>query len=164
MLILNALSGFGVAPQSSGTLSADVATSGQAIGSGWTIGGGVSAAFDNSTADNSSNYCGTNVGGSSGIVGQDFGSGVTKNIQQVTLVQGTAGGFFTTQCMTSIKVQWSDDNSSWTDATTLAPTTVATKQTFSVPDSGAHRYWRIIANATISSRWYVNEIEMMEVT
>jgi len=119
-------------------------------------------AFDDSSATQwRSAQTGAGVDGVS-YIGQDFGSGNAKAIRKVGLEQYNNAAYI----VTSALVQYSDDAScsaSWTTATTISPVLSASNIDYEVPDSGAHRCWRLLANsATGSSYWIVEEITMLE--
>ena len=79
-------------------------------------------------------------------IGYDFGHGDEKTVRSVEIqwVYGSA-------TPAAIGIEYSDDNSIWTPAATLAvspyPSSAATHRidSFNVPESGRHRYWRIKA-------------------
>ena len=97
-------------------------------------------------------------------IGQDFGSGNGKEIREVRLLQGRAGG--TGEMVTGVKIQYSDNGSSWSDAT--ASTTIDAStfawQTIKAGPSGVHRYWRLLCTASSNSVWCVTELTMHEVS
>lgn len=71
--------------------------------------------------------------------------------------------------LTSVLFQYSDDDTNWTTAATQTVANSTAIQGFYLANNGAHRYWRILANADVagggvSYEWMVNEIEMMEMT
>jgi hypothetical protein len=88
-------------------------------------------------------------------IGYDFGS--VKRIKRVKLYHSSSAGWG----VTSVKVQYSDNGSSWSDAATVAVYEAGTN-TIDISDNGAHRYWRLLANSNVTNRWQVYEIEMME--
>lgn len=127
-----------------------------------------SNSFDNDTAGALSFWfdydkTGSNVNGVEWI-GYDFGASVTKEIRQMTLVQESGSGY----SVSSVKIQKSDDNTTWTDVTTASVTQnpgTRVKNTIYLPQSGSARYWRLLANsATSNYQWRVVEIEMMELS
>jgi hypothetical protein len=116
--------------------------------------------FDNDSGATQwiSNESGAGVNGVS-YFGYDFGAGVTKQIRRVVLY-GNGGGD-PAWTVTSVKIQYSDNGSLWSDAATSA--VVTGYNTIIISDSGTHRYWRVLANsATGGNRWAVYECEMME--
>ena len=97
-------------------------------------------------------------------IGQDFGSGNDKHIREVRLLQGRASS--TGEMVTGVKVQYSDNGSSWSDAGsahTIDASTFAW-QTIKVASTGAHRYWRLLCSASSNSVWLVTEMSMHEYT
>jgi hypothetical protein len=115
-------------------------------------------AFDNSSTEGQ--QWGTNTAGDpTGVawLGYDFGTGVTKAIRRVRI------DFENTSYSTSVKIQYSDNGTSWSDAYTATGLT-QTYNTVDIPDSGSHRYWRILANGPLVSGTYfsIYECEMME--
>lgn len=86
--------------------------------------------------------------------GQDYGSGVTKTIVEISL---STGGFSGSAALEG-DVKYSDDGTTWTLAWSLvAPRWVNNQtQTFSDPaqqitrGSGGHKYWAIIPTAVVS--------------
>lgn len=119
-----------------------------------------SRAFDNNTAQEwRSAETAAGVNGVS-YVGQDFGVGVTKTVRRVRLWQfnGANGA------VSSVKIEYSDDGAAWTTAVTATISqAIGNYQNVDVPASGAHRYWRVLANSgTASASWFVYEIEMLE--
>jgi hypothetical protein len=145
----------------------DLSASAQAISGGDSSGGmrPKGNAFDNDTGTRwGSSQIDTAVSGAA-YIGQDFGSGQAKHIRTITIRQrqDTASAQ-----VASVKVQFSDDGSAWTDEGTHALTKVASAGTLTLHLSatGAHRYWRILANANPAPsggwEWQVDEITMAE--
>ena len=141
--------------------TADLTTGGTALESGHQSSYVAANAFDKS----GSTYWGSAdpVGVGNGYIGYAFGAGVTKHIRRMTLTQ-VPGNY-----ITSVKVQYSDNGSSWTDVgTTYAVASGA--NTIDLAASSAHRYWRLLANDTfhggggyaIGAGWGVYEVTMME--
>ena len=126
-------------------------------------------AFDSATSDAYASRWRNNGSEDSNIVnnayiGQNFGSGNTKHIREILLLQGRAGG--TGEMVTGVKVQYSDNGSSWTDAGsahTIDASTFAW-QTIKVASTGAHQYWRVLCTAASNSVWCVTEMTMHEYT
>jgi len=125
-----------------------------------TTSGTADKAFD----DNNTTFWGTDNGTWPHWLSVDFGSGVTKTIERVTL----RNYFWYGNTIKAFKVQRSDDNSSWTDVYTGQVADVNETQTFTFNNNTAARYWRIYAT---SPNWdtdvWVNncgirELEMME--
>jgi hypothetical protein len=140
--------------------TADLTTTGFAISSG-PHGPYVAAnAFD----DNGETFfqgpeIGAAVNGAAWI-GQDFGSGNAKHVRRITLKQHSAA------CcqVSSVKVQYSSDGSTWSDQSTITVALSDAVQTFDLASSGSYQYWRVIANSGTSLwQWNVLEIEMMEI-
>ncbi|HMN51130.1 MAG TPA: discoidin domain-containing protein [Xanthobacteraceae bacterium] len=140
----------------------DEATSAFAISSGDFDGTHTKGkAFDNTNGTSNEWYSqqlsSTPVNGNAWI-GQDFGAGNTKDIRSVTIKQGYNDA---NARVSSAKVQYSDNGSAWTDVQTLSLATDTSVQSFSLPSSGARRYWRLLANANTAGglAWVVDEIE-----
>ena len=132
-------------------------------GSGTTISGSTHA--DAPTASNAfDNNSGTRValmgGSGTAYIGYDFGSGNSLEIRQATIRNGYSGS--SGYGVTSIKIQYSDNNSTWSDANTWTITddlaaSVQSSSTFA--SVGAHRYWRLLQNSTLVGYWSVYEVE-----
>lgn len=90
---------------------ADVATSAQAFGTQKDGLRPPASAFDN---DTSTVWCGADTTGlaATDYIGQDFGSGNSKNINELAY---TPGAYYAT-AISAGHVQWSDDKSAWTTA------------------------------------------------
>lgn len=149
------------------TPGSDVTASGNAI-SGGSHGDSPNpgSAFDNSNATMwASAQNGSGVSGAA-YIGQDFGSGVTKDIIQVSIYHGYPGSSH--YYITSVLVQASNDGSSWTTAYTWSgigdyPAGLQVSPQFG--SIGACRYWRLLANAnTAAGYWNVYEVEMRPAT
>lgn len=143
------------------TYSADLTTSAQAISGGDNASYPKANAFNNDSATTrwiSSQIALTGVA----YIGQDFGVGITKCIRKITILQGN-----TTNAISSVKVQASNDGETWTDVQTITPDiNILTIQTFLLNfNILPARYWRLLANASTagSASWGINEIEMMEI-
>jgi hypothetical protein len=107
--------------------------------------------------------------GANGVayIGYDFGVGVTKDIRRLVLTNAQVGGYDSTYATSSVKVQYSDNGSSWTDVQIFSSltTSVPASNTLTITASaGAHRYWRVLCNATVTNGWALQEVEMLEVT
>lgn len=114
--------------------------------------------FNNSSGEG--NQWGTNTyGDPTGIawLGYDFGVGVTKAIRRVRV------DFENTSYSTSVKIQYSNNGLDWSDAYTATGLT-QTFNTIDIPESGSHRYWRVLANSNLVGGVYfsIYECEMME--
>lgn len=135
----------------------NVVSSAFAISSGWVNPPG--NAFDGGLI---TNWATSHVSseGISGVawIGQDFGS--AKDIVQVTIEQYTAA-----TGISSVKLERSGDGSSWTDVGAYSITKDAALNTLDFPSVGAHRFWRLLANANPggTERWQVCRITMSEV-
>jgi hypothetical protein len=113
-------------------------------------------AFDN---NNSSLWSSLSNPGSGGVfIGQDFGEGVAKHIRWISIKN-----YQSQQTVSSFKVQRSNDNSTWTDVSTLSLPQDAETHTFLLPESSSARYWRFLANSsTGTGYWVICESEMKE--
>lgn len=109
-----------------------------------------------------------NAGSGAAYIGYDLGSGNDADIRRVTLKNcGTVGGFSTAYTVSSVKVQYSDNGSSWSDAQTFSSldTSLDATNTLTLTSSaGSHRYWRLLSQSTLSNGWCVAEIEMKSIT
>jgi len=164
MLIATQLAGFG-AGAAAPTVLTVVSTAGNAISDSDFSGFPKGEAFDTNTANAwATNLTGSGISGAA-WVGQDFG-GSSYEIVEIDLRQAWSGGADTTYGVNSIKVQYSDNGSAWSDANTISPTLNGTSpsnlQTFSVTPSGAHRYWRLLANQNLAggTHWVICVCEM----
>jgi hypothetical protein len=140
------------------TYTADLCTGGTAIGD-MTASGGLAAAFDNNNATAAAKGSST-----TGIIGYDFGVGITKTIRRYTLQESTAA--VSANMFKDWKLQYSSDNTNWNDADTRTNETAwadGEKRTFDVSAPYTARYWRIncsVNNGGTSTA--VGEVEMME--
>lgn len=117
-------------------------------------------AFDNNISTNwGSSQIAANQSGVA-YIGYDFGVGEAKTIRKLSVTQHPA----TVKWMPSVKVQYSDNGTVWTDAITTAETSNQATAGITFPNCGSHRYWRILANGNIttSQTWDIYEIEMYE--
>ena len=134
----------------------NVQTGAYAISSGDTN-GAASNAFDGST---STTWGSSQVtSGVSGVayIGQDFGSGISRTITQMTLQQTTANNAYV---ITSVLSQYADAPAGpWTTAATHS--VAAGVNTLTIPAAaGAHRCWRLLANSSPTQWWIVTELTM----
>ncbi len=143
-----------------------VSTAGQAISDSDFSGFPKGEAFDTTTSNAwATNLTGTGISGNA-YIGQDFGASAAYEIIEIDMRQAWTGGADTTYGVNSIKVQYSDNGSAWSDANTITPTLNGTSpsslQTFSVTPSGAHRYWRLLANQNLGGgvHWVVCVLQM----
>lgn len=117
----------------------------------------------NSVDDNISTFWETNTVAASCVasaayIGQDFGSGVTKDVRRIWVYTAA-----TSRGITSAIVQYSDNGSGWSAAETITLTNDANNHAYELSEHGGHRYWRLVCNSTPSGAWRVNELEMNEV-
>ena len=131
----------------------NLAVGGTALESGHFDVNPASCAFDPFTGTWWYSPIGT-VGAQSGVdwIGYDFGS--AKEIRKLTFTAHSAAA----DTITSMKFQYSDNGSSWNDVQTL--TTGYNDNSFLITSAGAHRYWRLLANANCSSFWLMGYIRM----
>jgi hypothetical protein len=128
-------------------------------------------AFDNNTATGWINNAGT-YSTSNCWVGQDFGSGIAKVIRKITLRNSTHGGMSAGFWWNTLKLRYSDDGSTWSDAivygtgsATLTKTDDSTTtDEYVFENHGAHRYWSVLGLTGVTPAGYggIGEIEMME--
>lgn len=141
--------------------TADLCTGGTALKSSEDAPNNADTAFvdDGATTFWRSNDSGGAVNGTS-YIGYDFGS--AKSIRQFTVMNGRVGS--AGWGATSVIFRYSDDGTSWTNEGTYAVTDdeSASTQSKQTSDAGAHRYWSILLNSAIATRWQVSEMEMME--
>ena len=95
--------------------------------------------------------------GVSGIawLGQDFGE--ARDIRKITVEQQTSSS-----AVSSVKVQYSDNGTAWTDAGTFAISADSSLNTLEF-SAGAHRFWRLLANSNPTNpndRWQVMRMRM----
>lgn len=139
------------------TAGSNVVNGSFAIGSA--DGGGTvkTAAFDGNTG---TLWATSQTSAHSGVswLGQDLGSGNDKNIVRVTLKQDSSG----VAQMTSVKIDYSDNGSSWATVGTYAVLGDTTTNVIDFTSVGAHRYWRVLANSNLSDRWRITELTMLE--
>jgi hypothetical protein len=144
-------------------VGANASTSGFAISSTAVTGSAGQTADGTTTGANGyiSNETSAGVSGVS-YVGQNFGAGNTKHIRQFTIWQGYNSDV--TYSVSSVKVQYSDNGTTWTDLTTAALTATTAAQTVNLPASAAHQYWRLLANSApgAANRWGMSELQMSE--
>ena len=97
-------------------------------------------------------------------IGCDFGSGVTKDIRKIRLLQGRPGN--TGEMVSGVKVQYSDNGSAWSDAGSAHALNTSTHEweDLIVTPSGSHRYWRLLCSSTSNSVWCVTEMTVHEHT
>ena len=143
------------------TLGADVCTGGTILKSSertTTPAGPASNAFDNNNttrwATNSSED-GTHL--AKAYIGYQFATAKTVRGFSVYTYIATASN------MPSVKLQCSDDGTTWADVATQAlDTTVSTRTVYPTADGGSHVYWRLLANANLTGAWSVMEVEFFE--
>jgi hypothetical protein len=144
--------------QSVATYGTDQCSGGTALGN-MTDSGGLAGAFDNSAATAAQKLSST-----TGQIGYDFGSGVTKAIRQYTMQHSSS--LATTQAPKDWTFQYSSDNSNWTTVDTQTNQTgwsASEKRTFQFTSAISARYWRINISANNgATNVSVAEVEMME--
>lgn len=125
-----------------------------AISSGWVNPPG--GAFDGDYASNwaTARVSGEGISGND-YIGQDFGE--SKSVREITLQQLSVA-----TAVSSVRVQYSDNLTSWTDEGTHAVPKDGGVNTIPVAGVGAHRAWRLLANANPggNERWQVRDITM----
>lgn len=116
----------------------DQCTGGTAGSSGSIQAGSAANCFDNNTGTGIQ-WNGT---GGNQYVSYDFGSGVTKDIVEITILPKHDGA---NRTFAEFDVQSSDDGSSWSHewACSFTGWVIGTVVTFTKPSAVAHRYWRI---------------------
>ena len=134
-----------------------VSTTANAISSGDVSGSPKTNAFDGSTATAWDSSTASTVISGVAWIGQDFGAGNAPTITSVVFTSGPSAN----SSPNSVCVQWSDNGTAWTTATTASVSTVANTATTIAVSAGGHRYWRILANANGTagaSGWLVDEV------
>jgi len=92
----------------------------------------------------------TNIGST---VSLDLGAGVTAEFRRCRMYLSVTGQVQT------YDVQFSDNNSTWTTAAAAFLPDIIGWNDVELAPNGAHRYWRIKADATITEAGFVNELE-----
>jgi hypothetical protein len=138
----------------------DLTTSGNCIDGGHTGSNVCGGAFADNGITTFWQSSQTGASGVSGVayVGQDFGSGNSYVICQFTIHQKGSQG------ITSVKVQGSNDGSSWDTIATVTIAADTSVNSYPVPGcSNTYRYWILLANANpgAGAPWGINELEMM---
>lgn len=138
----------------------DVTGSGTATAGGGFTSSTPANAFDNNAA---TSYA---PSGTSGWLKYDFGAGNGKNIVEVGIMAVSAtGGTTFTAAPKDFTLEWSDDDSSWTDALGvchLYGPLLDLYHTFpeTAPAAGFHRFWRILNKTANGGTFYLlDEIE-----
>lgn len=144
-----------------------ISTSGLTKLGNLTGGGGLAAAFDGTTTGTAASgaFLNPSVSGYNNFVGVDWGSGVTKTVTEYRYYgpndAGPVSSFATT-----IKLQGSNDNSSWTDLHTSGTLSTSANTTLTVTSgittSTAYRYHRIAMNGDGSSSAFAVEVQFYE--
>lgn len=115
-----------------------------------------SVAFDNSNTTfwSSSQTDGAVTGAAA--IGYNFGS--SKTVVAFSIKQHASG-----TAINSVKVQGSNNGSSWSDIETVAITAGATKESHTITNSTGYSYARLLANDDpTSGSWEVEEVEFFE--
>lgn len=132
-----------------------------------TAGGGLAAIFDDATsqAQASCGQVSVSNSGYNNTCGKDWGAGVTKTISRFVLyapndnnILGSAGG-------TTVKLQGSQDNSTWTDlytSGTIGTTGSVTDVNSGITTTTAYRYHRINGNGNGTNTFAIAEIVFYE--
>jgi len=105
--------------------------------------------------------------GANGVnyIGYDFGASNDKDIRRVIYRNPPAAGWSEFYAPTSVKIQYSDNGSDWSDVRTYSglDTAVSATNTLNVyASAGSHRYWRLLANSDIYYGWAAAELQMFE--
>lgn len=163
---------------SAGTYYTGASLTAVAQGAGTALGdmtqqGGLSAAFDSNTAQASSSAAAITSSVSSGNVGKDWGSGVTKIINNVKCYASTDQGFATTSgggsnVNLTLRLQGSSDNFSsnivnLSDELSVSSGTTS-MQTVTANVLTGHRYHRVLITPASSAQVYFSELEFTENT
>src|SRR3989338_7707568 len=143
----------------SASYGADV-TASETISGTFTAGNGSAALIDDNTGTSGADSSGLNANTNFKI---DFGAGDAKHIRKLTISKDGTFGFANAATM---KLEYSDNDSSWTQAGSnfvIAVGTSTTAEVYTFPATGAHRYWRVyyVSGTTGGNAW-IREVEMME--
>lgn len=135
------------------TMTSNTTPSGEAFASSvYNNSFGAYKAFDGSTSDGKWVSSGT----TNQYVGYKF-----VNKTNVKFVSVTNETVVPNQGVQTFKVQYSDDNSAWHDATEVLTATKSATRIFNVPDVGEHLYWRVycLTNYTATSGVSILELQ-----
>lgn len=129
-------------PQSEGT----------AFGS-MTSGGGLAAAFDETTPQAFSACARTNFNETVAIVGKDFGAGNEKEVVKWKAWGNSSNnafvyGFDTSAYGATLYLEYSSDNSTWNTADSVAVSSSESTVDRTFASVGAYRYWRLRFSST----------------
>lgn len=140
--------------------SADQATGGTVFANGSFTTFTPDKAFDDNVSTFWASSLAVSQSAGAGYIGYQLPS--AKAIRRLVVTHGNSPA--------SIKVQYSDNGSSWTDVTTYAATS-ASNMAIDLPDVGSHLYWRLLSNSNTpmagsdgASSWGMHEIEMLTLT
>jgi hypothetical protein len=156
---------------------------GTAIGS-LTASGGVAAAFDGDKTQSSSEGArGVGLGPYNHHVGKNYGSGVTYAVTRMDITNVSDEGLLNEGAANSdhsVKLQWSDNGSSWTDVwvsadnysrqanfplgSTQSVTSSTAGNTNTIASAGAHQYWRYNIRGNNANGANVAEIEFYAIS
>lgn len=134
----------------------DLCTGGTPISGGYTTYDATKAFDDNDTTFWLSLQTGTAISGAA-YIGYDFGAQVTISSFTLKTYANTNNN------ISSVKLQKSDNGSSWADVETFAlATTADTLNTKTLASAATARYFRLLANANLGAGeyWSVREITM----
>lgn len=150
------------------SVSTTQVTGGTNIGN-MTDAGGLAAAFDGTTsqAQAASAQIGVSNSGYNNTVGKDWGAGVSKVLRKVVIYAPNDAAILGAAGTTTVKVQGSNDNSSWTDLYTSGSIGGSGTSTTIDNNSGlivttAYRYHRINGNGNGSNAFAVAEVQFFE--
>lgn len=125
----------------------------------FTASGGNAALIDDSTATAGADPAGLNASTAFRV---DFGAGNAKHIRALRVSKEGTNGFGNAATM---KLEWSDDDSAWTQAGSnfvIAAGTATAFENFTFAATGAHRYWRIFyVSGTTGGNAWIREIEFL---
>jgi hypothetical protein len=94
------------------------------------------------------------------FLGFDYGGGATIPVRTVGIRWVDAA-----HTPKNIVIQHSDDGASWTDVMSVAPRIPASEteswdETFTLPDAGSHRLWRVLADSPLAAGVSMSIVEM----
>ena len=143
-----------------------ITTSGGSLIGNMSSSGGLAELFEGTTS-RAASACARNADNAAGTGGYDWGSGNDKTVTRVVVYSSNDLGFNFSSGgtnSTTIKVQSSDDGSSWTDEATDTFNNASSliTRTIDFTPSGAHRYWRVEIDDATSSNYCAAELEFYQ--
>ena len=141
--------------------AADHTSPGMTVGGSLTYSGagGNAALIDDNSGTSAADPSGYNTGTSWSV---DLGAGNAQTVNKITVTKDTTNGLGNAATM---KLEYSDNNSTWTQAGgnfTISSGTSGTAESFTFSyDNSAHRYWRIYyVSGTTGGNFWLQEITL----